>query len=187
MKLSAFCFAVLLVIGSGTSRTTQAADFGPNAKSSPQAGQTARAGLKPLDIELKPTGLLTGTVLDPQGSPLAARQIQLLSGAKPLVTATTNEQGQFAIRGVQPGIYSIATGTDVAVFRVWAPNTAPPAARPQAVLYSGMVARGLGDKFGSWLPSINPWQMLHSPTTVGVAIGMALAIPIAIHDEERGS
>ncbi len=177
--------ASLLAAGLSAARTTDATE--PTAPAPVQ--QTLP---KPRDVELQPSGVMLGTLLDQQGMPVAQREVQLISGANTVARAVTDQRGGFQLRGVRPGTYVLGTEDGVAIYRAWAPRTAPPAAQPQVVMYTGQVARGFGHQkshsiFAPKLPSINVTQILHSPTTIGVAIGTALAVPIALHDDENGS
>ncbi len=51
---------------------------------------------------------LTGRVLDPQGVPVAGVNVQLVNaGGQQVKQATTDTNGQFALRGIEPGQYQL--------------------------------------------------------------------------------
>ena len=62
-----------------------------------------------------------------------------------VVRTTTDENGVFAAKGLRGGQYELLTDDGVSACRLWAADTAPPAARPAALLVSGdNVVRGQG-------------------------------------------
>lgn len=107
----------------------------------------ATRNLQPTDdVALQARGELRGQVLDSQGRPLALAKIALLERQRTVGYAKTDVSGRFVIHGVKPGAYQIQSEVGGKTVRVWAPQTAPPAAQ-QAVLIvaDGAVTRAKGE------------------------------------------
>ena len=151
------------------------------------------------DIALTEQGELVGTLLDTNGSPIRGEMITLFRGTELTGRVATDASGNFRFENLSGGIFAVAAGEHVHVYRVWVPGTAPPTATRQAVIYSGSVVRGVhgkhggaggpGDGFigGFNVPSIHPVQFLQNPWTIGALIGTAVAVPIILHDDEFAS
>lgn len=99
------------------------------------------------DVALNDQGTLSGTLVDTQGKPLAAKKVVLSQGRKELAIATTNNKGQFEIKNVKGGVYQVSEGNQGALVRAWTSRTAPPNAKKQTVLISGgnRIVRAQGD------------------------------------------
>ena len=54
-----------------------------------------------------------------------------------MATATTDQEGQFSISGLQGGMYQVVVGQEMKFYRMWAPDTAPPGARQSVPLVAG--------------------------------------------------
>ncbi|HID77329.1 MAG TPA: carboxypeptidase regulatory-like domain-containing protein [Planctomycetaceae bacterium] len=127
------------------------------------------------DLMLHEGNTLVGQVVDAQGKPLADVPVSLRVAAGELAAGKTNAQGYFAFRGLRSGVYQIAIPAGVAMYRVWAPGTAPPAAQPGAMLVAdGQTVRGQGCCQGLF-----GFLGKHPLLTAGL-IAAAIAIPIAI-------
>jgi len=134
------------------------------------------------DIALQQGNTLVGQVLSKDGNPVAGVPVTISRDNQVLATATTNEQGLFAFRGLKGGVYQLSSANGVAAYRVWQPQTAPPGASPAALVVAGEDAvRGqLG---------CGPLGMfLSRPLVIAGVIGAAIAVPLAIalsdEDEE---
>ncbi len=88
------------------------------------------------DIALKVDGKLRGQILDHQGRPSAFTKIVIVQRQQAVGHAKTDITGQFVLRGLKPGVYQIHSEVGSKSVRLWAPQTAPPAAQ-QAVLLVG--------------------------------------------------
>jgi 5-hydroxyisourate hydrolase-like protein (transthyretin family) len=113
-------------LNSGAYRITVAAngfarqEYGervPNAQGSP-IYVTAGQGLKDLIIRLKPTGTVTGRILDDAGLPAVDVPVQLLRVSyspqgKTLMAAAAanaNDRGEYRLYGITPGRYYLGVG-----------------------------------------------------------------------------
>ena len=125
------------------------------------------------DVSLQSGGVLRGQVVDRQGKPCTGIPITVIKvGAtteKP-VEAQTDGQGQFQFEGLSAGVYHVATAEGGTLCRLWAPNAAPPAAVPAA-----LVVQGEGPVRGN-LGGIGPLGW----TLIGLGVAAAIAIPLAL-------
>lgn len=130
------------------------------------------------DVALTSGGVFSGQVVDAQGQPQAGSNVVVSQQQQVVATTTTDQNGQFSIRGLQGGVYQVASGQGMKLYRLWAPDTAPPGARQSALVVTGdQVVRGQGG-LRYWLT--NPWVL-----AVGVAA--AIAVPIALSNREKAS
>ncbi len=90
-----------------------------------------------IDVALTGDGYLSGVLIDKSGRPVGDVEIGLLRGSELLSLATTDRQGHFRIEAVRGGTYQLAAVGSVHIVRAWASHTAPPAARPAAVIVVG--------------------------------------------------
>lgn len=121
------------------------------------------------DVALGNGGTLTGQVVDQQGLGLAGAKVAVLQqGRKPAQTVT-DRTGKFQVAGLSGGTAKVMTANGQGVYRLWAAKTAPPAAKPSALLLTnGPVVRGnyqMG--MGGWL--------LPALAAGGVIAGVAVA------------
>ena len=138
-----------------------------------------------LDIALRGDGTLVGCVVAPDGTPLPARTVTLSSGTGLLKSIKTDSAGCFVFREVSAGSLVLKSGDYSQHMRVWPQTSAPPIAQAEAKLVCGPTVRGqFGGTIGGFTaPSIHPARYLRHPATIGGVIGMAIAVPLAIHEE----
>jgi len=134
------------------------------------------------DVALHQDGLLLGQVLSKDGTPVAGVPVTISRENRVLGTATTNEKGIFAFRGLKGGVYQLTSANGVVAYRVWQSQTAPPGASPAAIVVAGEDAvRGqLGRGYLG--------MFLSRPLVIAGVIGAAIAVPLAIalsEDEEE--
>ncbi len=134
----------------------------------------------PHDATLHAGGVLVVQVVDSRGIPRPGSQVALSQADRKLATGVTDQSGSLSVKGLSGGIYEIAAGQTRAVYRLWAPRTAPPAARSKVVLVADSnPIRGQCDAGGPlsyWLS--NPW-------VIAGLIGVAVAVPVAIHNQRQ--
>jgi hypothetical protein len=92
---------------------------------------------KVLDIGLKEHGVFQGRVVDHTGTPVRGADVVIRQGQKEIAKLSTDQHGQFAVKGLKGGVYEVASGKTVGVYRVWQEAAAPPAAKEQALLILG--------------------------------------------------
>jgi hypothetical protein len=137
------------------------------------------------DVALRTGGLLVGQVVDQQGVAKAGTPVSVQFAGKEVVNTTTDANGVFAAKGLRGGQYQLVTPQGGSVCRLWAADTAPPSARPAALVVSGNeVVRGQGGPGGAWVG----WVKSHPYITAGT-VAAAIAIPLALasNDDDHGS
>jgi hypothetical protein len=81
------------------------------------------------DVALQAGGLLTGQVLDSDGKAKSGVDISLKQMGKTIAHTASDPNGEFQFSSVKAGVYQIETAHGGGVYRLWAPQTAPPAAQ----------------------------------------------------------
>jgi hypothetical protein len=126
------------------------------------------------DVELDGAGRLRGLVLDAQGIPLAGARVMVCQGTREMVAVTTDGLGRFAVGPMRGGSYLLKSGGQGKTIRAWRSMTAPPLAKPLAVMIVGDgIVRGqmpLEDFFAS------------DAVVVAGLVAAMIAIPIAVHN-----
>lgn len=138
------------------------------------------------DIALADGGLMTGKVVNAQGAPLSKKAVSLQQAGQEIATATTNEEGVFAVQGLRGGLYQVVSEGGVVSYRLWAPNTAPPAANQSALIVTGQeILNGqYGPQSGHGSGGgVMGWVREH-PLLVAGGIAAAIAIPLAVADDD---
>jgi hypothetical protein len=139
-------------------------------------GQTANAGQTAktpafVDVALSGGGTLTGRVINAEGLPVDGAAVSIHQGDQEIARTVSDRNGLYAVRGLRGGNYYIKGGQGLGLFRLWAENTAPPAAKPQAVVVSDAeIARG---QFGG--------LDLVTVTLLGTSIAGVTLGAIAVH------
>jgi hypothetical protein len=145
----------------------------------PTASLAAPSAAGNHDVALREGGVLVGQVVNQQGVAKAKADVSIRFANHEVVRTTTDENGVFAAKGLRGGQYELMTDEGVSTCRLWAADTAPPAARPAALLVSGdNVIRGQGGVHG-WVG----WMKAHPYLTAGT-VAAAVAIPLALADDD---
>jgi carboxypeptidase family protein len=120
------------------------------------------------DVALGNGGTLVGQVVDQQGLGIAGAQVVVLQQGRKPVQTTADKTGKFQTAGLSGGTAQVVTAGGQGVYRLWAANTAPPAAKRSALLLSnGPVVRGQMGGMGGWL--------LPALAAGGIIAGVAVA------------
>jgi hypothetical protein len=131
------------------------------------------------DVALRAGGLLVGQVVDTQGVAKAGTTVSIRQGDQEVVQTTTDANGMFAAQGLRGGNYQLVTENGSTPCRLWAADTAPPAARPAALVVSGSdVVRG---QYGG--NGLIGWVKAHPYITAGI-VAAAIATPLAFIDDD---
>ncbi len=102
-----------------------------------------QAAFKAADISLGKDGLLVGRVITSTGTAEAGSDVVLRYNGRTVAQARTDAQGRYAIKGVRGGVHEVLTPKGRQVVRLWQTQTAPPIARPEAILVNGkQIVRG---------------------------------------------
>ena len=118
--------------------------------------------------------------------PLRDQLVSLSSGSTVLQRTKTDSAGFFTFSKVKAGSLSITAPNCYQHVRAWPEASAPPSAKNKLNLVSGPTVRGqFGSTIGGFTaPSIHPAQYLQHPATVFGVMGLAIAAPLAIHEEK---
>ena len=141
-------------------------------------------GLTPSDVALHQGNLLIGQVVDAQGVSQPMATVTLTNHKSEVAEVQTDAEGKFSVAGLQGGVYRIASNGQQGIYRVWAPNTAPPAAQQGVTMVVGQdVVRGQYGNTPGPFTSIAQWCADH-PIMTAAVIGAAIAIPVAVADDD---
>ncbi len=134
-----------------------------------------------VDIALQEGGLLLGQVMSPEGLAQVAEPVSIRRGGEEVLRVATDTRGAFTAEGLRGGIYTLATSQGASTFRLWSAGTAPPSAQPQVLLVSGTdVVRGQ-------LPGFGREGILRNPWVLAAIVATAIAVPIAVSDDNNAS
>ncbi len=148
----------------------------------------------PSDVALGDGGILVGQVVDAQGVAVAMATVTLADHKQEIAQVRADQEGKFSVPGLRGGVYRISSRGQDAMYRLWAPHTAPPVAQQGVILVvGGDVIRGqCGDVIRSQygnspgpFASMAQWIADH-PLITAAALGAAIAIPIALDDDYVG-
>jgi hypothetical protein len=162
---AAVCLAALGLLA--PPRFLAAADTAPQQHDAPAAALPQIA-----DVALAPGGMLHGQVVDSSGAGLAGITVSIRQQNQVVAQATSDATGRFAVAGMPGGIFQMTTEHTGASYRLWAPTTSPPSARPAALLvHDTAVVRGQS-KLG---------KLFSHPIVIAGVIAAAVAIPVTVH------
>jgi hypothetical protein len=147
----------------------------------PQATQAAPAVL---DVALSSGGVLQGTVVNAQGVAQPGIDVYVGQQGQLIATTRTNDEGQFVVSSLRGGVYQIATSGSNGIYRLWAAQTAPPAAQAKLlVVNDGQIALGQCCDDGSCGGCCGSgWGLLGNPWVLGGIVAAAIAIPLALDE-----
>jgi hypothetical protein len=133
-----------------------------------------------IDVALDDGGTLSGQVVDAQGKPVVRTSVAISQLDREVASAVTDRSGHFRVSGLRGGMYRLATGKTMRVYRFWAPGTAPPSVRcgtlvvPNEEQVLGQDQKGF-------------FQFLRNPWFVGAVVAAAIVLPIVLHDSDPKS
>ena len=151
----------------------------PQAPVGPTAGVVEQI---PHDVALAEGGVITGQVMDTAGKPLTNTAVSLHHTDREVARVQTDADGNFRVASLKGGVYHVTTTGHDGVYRFWAPRTAPPGSSTGLSLVSGeQVVRG--QVGGGPFASMGQWIAEH-PIITGAGIAAAIAIPLALQDDD---
>ena len=141
----------------------------------------------PSDVALGDGGVLVGQVVDAQGVAVAMAKVTLADHKQEIAQVRADQEGKFSVPGLRGGVYRISSRGQDAMYRLWAPHTAPPVAQQGVILVVGDdVIRGQYGNSPGPFASMAQWVADH-PLITAAAIVAAIAIPIALDDDDPPS
>lgn len=149
------------------------------------ADQPEQTGMQFFDVALRDGGLLVGVVVDEAGTRQAGTEVSIQFGGQEIVRTTADENGVFAAQGLRGGQYMVVSEAGQLPCRLWAPNTAPPSAQEAVVLLTGtdLVRGQFHGGYGGYYGGVWNWMLNHPYLTASI-IAAAIAIPIAVSDDD---
>jgi len=121
------------------------------------------------DVALSSGGALAIQIVDEQGKPHAGTPIRLRKAGATVHESTTSNDGQVVVAKLKPGVYEITSGTRGGIYRIWAPQTAPPRATSGILLIDERgVVRGAR---GGWQKAAIVGGVIITSGVVGGVIG----------------
>ena len=150
------------------------------------------------DVALDAGGTLHGQVVDVNGRPLGKIAVAISQLDRELARTVSDESGRFRVTGLRGGAYGIVVGQCSTVCRLWAPTTAPPSARPAALVVLGdqqVLGQGGCGPCGCDPCGCDPCRpvqtcnrlkcWLANPLVIAGIIAAAVAIPVALHNADQ--
>lgn len=89
-----------------------------------------------LDVKLTEGGKLSGQLVDAQGNALKGANVTVRFHNQVVAVAKTNNAGRIAVTGLMGGTHQIETEHGRINARLWTAKTAPPSAKPNALIVS---------------------------------------------------
>jgi hypothetical protein len=171
------CLIMLTSLGliiSGPALQAGAADTASQRQSEGSQGRVPAV----IDVALDAGGTLQGQVVDARGEAAPRTPVSIQQLDREVARAVTDASGRFRVTGLRGGTYRIVAGEATGAYRLWAANTAPPAALPSALVVAGdqqLVRGNLGQCI----------QFLRNPWVVAGLVAVAIAVPVALHNAEK--
>ncbi|HBO43559.1 MAG TPA: hypothetical protein DD670_06440 [Planctomycetaceae bacterium] len=130
-------------------------------------------------------GVLLGQVVDSVGKPVAEVPVALRMGNRVVAESRSDAAGRFVFRNLRGGVYQVLVPDGFGTFRAWADGTAPKSANSTARVVAG---RGTirGQQQAAEEGPVRRW--LKNPLVLAGIVGVAVAVPIAVHNsKDNGS
>lgn len=100
--------------------------------------------LRSRDVQLH-SGSLSGVVLNRESRPVPGVEVRLMYGKNVIATATSDDNGNFAVHGLRNGGHIVNTGEEKELVRFWNSDVAPPSASARMIMVvDEQVVRGQG-------------------------------------------
>ena len=129
-----------------------------------------------VDVALREGGALLGQVVDAQGKPLPRAPVRLWERDREVAATLSGSSGYFLVNGLHGGTYRVGVGKANGLFRLWAPDTAPPSAQPGAlIVVGGKQVLGQNGPLA---------YMLSNPWIVAGLVATAIAVPVVIYNDQ---
>lgn len=151
---------------------------------------TPAVGATQGDVALRDGGLLVGQVVDAQGKPLASVEVSVRQAGAEIVRTKTDKNGVFAANGLRGGEYQMIAAGGQVNYRLWAAQTAPPAASNGVLIVTGDDV--INGQCQTCPPNACPpghvggivGFVKNHPMLVAAGVAAAIAIPVALADDD---
>ena len=162
-----------------------------------------------LDVRLREDHTMVGKLVNRQGKPLSNVSVEVLAKRRAPMMTKTDLDGIFVIPHLETGDLTLRMAGQTQMIRVWAFHLAPPRAPSAVLLVVGDTVRG--QCCGTQCPTVcrhdsctpdcggcdsccgygafggrggNAYRLLSNPIVLGSMVGAAIAIPLAIDDDD---
>ena len=152
---------------------------------------------KPLDVSLNDQHQLVGRIVNQQGIGLGGATVHVRRHQKHMASVEANEEGVFHTGPLTGGVYQVAVAGKTVSLRVWRGSAAPPRAVKLATVVVGPTIRAQGcTTVGCSIPNCDggcggaaglgsgPLGFMFPPLVIGAAVAAAIAIPLALDDDD---
>ena len=89
------------------------------------------------DVSKLANGDFAGRIVDHTGAVAENAEVVIRQGNAEIGRTRTDKEGVFSVPNLKAGTYQVSSGTTEGLFRVWNEQTAPPAARKNALIVLG--------------------------------------------------
>ncbi|MBL8818027.1 MAG: carboxypeptidase regulatory-like domain-containing protein [Planctomyces sp.] len=126
--------------------------------------------VKTADVALSSDGVLKGTVLTAEAQPISGATIEVLHGDKKIASVVSDEEGQFAVKGLRNGAHVIQCANVQQPVRFWtATASAPPSAiRSVSLVVNENTVRGQQAGGGLAIGNLVPFAVIGGVTAIVV-------------------
>lgn len=130
--------------------------------------------VKTADVALSNDGMLKGSVLTAEAQPISGATIEILHGDRKVASVVSDEEGQFAVKGLRNGAHVIQCANVQQPVRFWTTTAAaPPAAiRSVSLVVNENTVRGQQGTGGPALGNLVPYAVIGG--VIGVVVGTTL-------------
>lgn len=127
-------------------------------------------------VALHDDGVLQGAIVDVNGQPLQGKNVWIAQHGETLVTATTNAEGRFAVKGLSTGVYQVVSVGKAANYHLWTEH-APASARRGIihVVSPEMTRANLGHSPKGPNSTLDKLEILATMAIIGGIIGVVAA------------
>ena len=138
-----------------------------------------------LDVSLGQSGSFNGRTVDHTGAPVKGAKVVLKQGKAEVGQSVTDSEGRFAVQNLKSGVYQVSCGATEGTYRLWAQQSAPPAAKSQGLLVLG--ENGARGQYGCCCDDGSGiWLCTAGVVLAGVAVA-ALVIAITANNKSSSS
>lgn len=149
---------------------------------------TAGNGVAQVDVPIKRTvedvvlkdGALRGALVDKAGHGVADAPVLIGQEGKKVAELRTDAQGRFEFEGAKVGTYQVVSHGAAGSYRVWDATNAPKTVK-QGIIHSVDPEVARGAHSGGLL------KFLTNPLVLAGVIAAAIAIPLALDDDDDAS
>lgn len=163
------------------------------------------------DAELRAGGRLGGHLLDGQGQPQSDELVVIRHEGDEIARVVTDHAGRFEVSQLRGGVHVIATAHTSNMYRLWAPETAPPKVPDQVIIVASQavynvqapaeggvppessISPGVGGPPGGSFPPAGGApgggslsELLFNPLTLTLGAA-AIAIPVTLNNLDDAS